>query len=140
MILVALGFLIVSIIIPALGKKKKSAEDGFWYNFLVFMRPVLIFFIGFCATFVLVQYTSKSLRSPAPNFIAACQPGNVPSLCNVTSTDYVIVNCTTEKSWVPASSSFPSVISTMQAFDMSFSVLYIFCITSKAKSFKLFVV
>ena len=141
MILVALGFLIVSIIIPALGKKKKSAEDGFWYNFLVFMRPVFIFFIGFCATFVWVQIMSKYFGLAAPNFIAACQPENVTSLCNVTSTDYVIVNCTTaEKSWVPASSSFPSVITAMQAFDMFFFALYIYIpIKSKAnKDVKMF--
>ena len=123
-VLVALGFFIVSIIIPALGKKIKSF-DGVWYNCLVFMRPGLIFFIGFCATFVLVQYTSKSLGFPAPNFIAACHPENVTSLCNATSTHYVIVNCTTKKSWISASSSFPSVITTMQTFDMSFLALYI---------------
>ena len=133
MFLVAIGFFInLSIIIPALLKKIKPV-NGVWYNCLVFLRPGLIFFIGFCATFVLVQNTSRYLGLAAPNFIAACQPDNVTSLCNVTSTRYVIVNCTTEKSWVPASSSFPSVITTMQAFDMLFLALYVnYRIKSKA--------
>ena len=99
------------------------------------MRPGLIFFIGFCATFVLVQYTSKSLRSPAPNFFAACQPENVTSLCNATSSHYVIVNCTTKKSWISASSSYPFVITTMQTFDMFFLVYYIFYRTNSLVKF-----
>ena len=123
--LIVIGFVTLSITIFALGKKRKSA-DGFWYNCLVFLRPGLIFFIGFYATISFVEIMSKYLGYTAPNFIAACQPNNVNRLCNTFSSRYVIVNCTTPRdSWVPASSSFPSIMSTMQAFDMFFLVLYI---------------
>ena len=125
LLLPSIGTVIASIMI-IIHRKKQNSADGFWYGLFVFLCPLFVVTIGLNLTAWLVQLISVCSGFTAPNFIAACQPDNVNLVCDAFSNRYVIVNCTTPRdSWVPASSAFPSTISTVQAFVMFFLILYI---------------
>ena len=125
-LLFVFGFFAGSRIILLLQISQQKRQTSAAECWLVFMRPNLIFFIGFCATVVWVEIMSKYLGIKAPNFIAACQPYNLCNLCANMSRASVIVTCSKSQStWIPAASAFPSVISTVQAFDMCFLTLFV---------------
>ena len=118
-----LGFGLLLFLFKIIIMGLNSIVAGHWYY--GFVRPFLIVLIGIFGTYALVKIMSKHLAVTAPNFIAACEPQDLTLICNETASHLVRVNCTTPQNlWIPASSAFPSMISTIQSFVMCLMVLY----------------
>ena len=128
LMLMAIGIiqLFVMSVVEERCHKKNKILYTIGHSFLVPFRPFFINIIGYFATFASVQIASRYLGFVAPDFIAACRPVNLTSLCNKTATHFVMVNCTTPRlSWIASAYAFPSVYSTMIAFNMCFHALHI---------------
>ena len=106
---------------------ESKRDVGLFYHFLLTMIPSIIFLNGFAATKAVVTTISSFWGSLAPNFLSVCQPDNlIHRLCQLKSINYlskICPKCATFQ--MSARSAFPSMIPTLQAFNMCFLALYI---------------